>query len=131
MQRFDPNCSSVAREVEADLEEGNMNLQDFCLIRSLHIDFKQGSECCSICQEEKVGLLCRPKAFRGIQRFKVLKFIYLVILSLLLNQTWVHSSMRSKANLLILSCGEGKYSIYYKVPSKESRTASAQKAQTP
>ena len=37
----------------------------------------------------------------------------------------------SKANLLTLSCGEGKCSIYCKVPDKESRTTHAQKTQIP
>lgn len=40
--------------------------------------------------------------------------------SILPNQTWVPSPACSKADLLILSCGEGK-SIYCRAPRKESR----------
>ena len=32
-------------------------------------------------------------------------------------QTWVRSPARSKANLLTLGCGEGKYSVYCKAPN--------------
>ena len=46
-------------------------------------------------------------------------------------KTWVCSLAGSKANLLTLDCGEGKCSVYCKVPYKESGTASAQKAWTP
>ena len=51
--------------------------------------------------------------------------------ALLLNETWVHSPTRSKANLLTPGCGEGKCSIYCRAPSKETRTASAQNTRTP
>ena len=36
---------------------------------------------------------------------------------LFLNQTWICLSDISKANVLTPGCGEGKYSIYCKVPS--------------
>ena len=36
-----------------------------------------------------------------------------------------HAHVCNKANLLTLCCGEGKGSIYFRVPSKESRAASA------
>ena len=39
---------------------------------------------------------------------------------MLQNQTWVQLPSGSKANLLILGCGEGKCSIYCKAPAKES-----------
>ena len=45
------------------------------------------------------------------------------------NQTWVLSPTCSKANLLTPpDCGEGKCSVYCKVPDKESGTASTQKS---
>ena len=48
------------------------------------------------------------------------------------NRTWVHSPMSSKANLLILGCGEGKYSIYCRALSKENgQSANVQKTQNP
>ena len=40
---------------------------------------------------------------------------------MLLNETWVHSSACNKANLLTLSCGEGKYKIYCRASGKENR----------
>ena len=39
----------------------------------------------------------------------------------LLNQTWIHSPACSKADLLTLVSGEGKYSVYCRAPSKENR----------
>ena len=48
------------------------------------------------------------------------------VVQLLPNQTWVHSPVHSKANLLTPGCGERKCSIYCRAPSKESRAASAQ-----
>ena len=47
---------------------------------------------------------------------------------LLLNQTCLP---RSKANLLTLGCGEGKYSIYLQGTKKGEWAANAQKTQTP
>ena len=41
-------------------------------------------------------------------------------LYLLQNQTWVHSPVCSKANLLTPGYGEGKYSAYCRAPSKEN-----------
>ena len=46
------------------------------------------------------------------------------------NQTWVHSPAHSKANLLTPGFGEGKCSVYCRVPSKESRATRAQNTQT-
>ena len=46
-------------------------------------------------------------------------------------KTWVCSPTHSKANLLTPGSGEGKWSVYCKVPYKKSGTADAQKAQTP
>ena len=37
---------------------------------------------------------------------------------ILLNQTQVQPSMCSKANLLTSRCGEGRYNIYLRAPSK-------------
>ena len=45
----------------------------------------------------------------------------LTFLKVLPNQTWVCSPTCSKANLLTPGWGEGKYSIYCRVPSKEKR----------
>ena len=42
-------------------------------------------------------------------------------LNLLPNQTWVHSPMCSKANLLTPNCGEGKYRFYCRAPSKKGQ----------
>ena len=50
------------------------------------------------------------------------------LLWVLPNHTWVRSPMHSKANLLTPGCGEGKCSIYCKVPDKESGTDKAQKS---
>ena len=41
--------------------------------------------------------------------------------ALLPNQTWVCLPTCSKANILILGCGEGKCNIYCRAPSNESR----------
>ena len=38
-----------------------------------------------------------------------------------MNQTWVHSPLQRKVNLLTLGCGEGKCGIYCRASSKESR----------
>lgn len=46
-----------------------------------------------------------------MQTFRLLKFFYLVILSLLLNQTGIQASMCHKANLPTLGLGEGKCSV--------------------
>ena len=54
-----------------------------------------------------------------MQTFRLLKFFYLVILSLLLNQTGIQASMCHKANLPTLGLGEGKCSVYCKVLCKE------------
>ena len=42
------------------------------------------------------------------------------LLRVLLNQTWVCSPICNEANLLTPGCGEGKYSIYHKVLSKQN-----------
>ena len=44
------------------------------------------------------------------------------------NQTWVHSLMSSKANVLTL--GRGEVTFIARAPSKESWAASAQNTQT-
>ena len=44
-----------------------------------------------------------------------------------MDQTWVYSPVCGKTNLLTPGGGEGKCSIYFRVPIKESRTTSAQK----
>lgn len=41
----------------------------------------------------------------------------------LTNKTWVYSSMCNKGNLLTAGCGEGEYSVYCKVPSKNRQVA--------
>lgn len=40
---------------------------------------------------------------------------------LLPNQTWINLAACRKASLLTPGCGKGKYSIYCRPPSKESR----------
>ena len=47
------------------------------------------------------------------------------------NQTWVYLPTCSKANLLTLGCGEGKYSMYRRAPSKESRQLVLKRPQLP
>ena len=53
------------------------------------------------------------------------------LVPLLLNQTWVlapvHTAAHSKASLLTWGCSEGEFSVYCKVPDKESGAANAQK----
>ena len=43
-----------------------------------------------------------------------------ILLMVLLKRTWVHSSKRSKADLLTPGCGEGKYRIYFRVSHKDN-----------
>ena len=43
------------------------------------------------------------------------------LIFMLPNQTWVHSPECCKANLWTPGCGEGKWGIYCRAPSKESR----------
>ena len=50
---------------------------------------------------------------------------------LLLNETWVHSPARIKANLLTPGHGEGKCSIYGRSTSKESRYLGLKRPQLP
>lgn len=50
--------------------------------------------------------------------------------TVLLNQTWVHSPTHSKANLLTPDYGKGQCSICRQVPDKESGIANAQKIWT-
>ena len=52
-------------------------------------------------------------------------------LELLLNQTQVCSPVLCKDDLLSPGYGEGKCSVYWTVPNRESGTASAPKVQTP
>ena len=66
----------------------------------------------------------------------VFLYIYLpTCICSLVNQTWVHLPARSKANLLTLACGEGKYSVYCVAPQhgaeQGEQVARAQKTQTP
>ena len=47
------------------------------------------------------------------------------------NQTWVCSPVLSKANLLTSGCGEGKYSVYCREPSKENVQLMLQRPELP
>ena len=58
---------------------------------------------------------------KTIQIFVNSLCLYFRLLQLLLNQTWVCLPMHSKTNLLTPACGEGKYSVYCRAPSEESK----------
>ena len=62
----------------------------------------------------KIHVLFQDTLFKILYCFRQKNFIMLP------NQTWVHSPAHSKANLLTPGCGEGKYSVYFRAPSKEN-----------
>ena len=57
-------------------------------------------------------------------------FTYHLMNILLPNQTGIHSHICRKVNLRTLGCGQGKWNIFCRVPSKACMTPSAQKAQS-
>ena len=52
-------------------------------------------------------------------------------LLLLSNHTWVHLPVHSKANLLTLGCGEGKYSVYCRYQTRSTGQLMLKKPELP
>lgn len=94
---------------------------------SWRVDQYLNSFCCQIHME---GLCLTVNCKKNLLlKRKIPKFSF--DLWVCVNKTWVCSPTHSKANVLTLSCDEGKYSIYCRYEYKETRIAGCSKSLNP